>query len=232
MFFKKRSLLKSSSYRISFYYREKNIRKILRITLLCFLISPTVVYFIWSFLFFPVQMKGGEMQPTIKEDQWVFFSRSAYGTKKILSHDVPRNRFSEPNIQRGDIIALLPPEVEKKNIFLKILDYPVYALTFGFLKLNKRQVIISRVLGLPGEQIFIENKNIYINGERYKVPWKTMMRDNRLYDEEIIARDNFSRVFIPGGYVFLLNDNWDILSDSRSFSLVPIYRIEGKLIDF
>lgn len=232
MFFKKKFYLKSPSYRINFYYRQKNIRKILRIILLWFLISPTVVYFIWSFLFFPIQMKGEEMQPTIEKDEWVFFSRSAYGTKKILSHDVPRNRFSEPNIKRGDVVAILPPDVERKSIFLKILDYPVYVLTFGFWKLNKREVIVSRVLGLSGEHIAIKDKNIYIDGELYQIPWKIKKRDNRLYSEEIISRDNFTRVFIPGGYVYVVNDNWDILSDSRFFSLVPIYRIEGKLIDF
>lgn len=230
MFFQKKGNIWKFQQRISSYYKDKKRRKIWRWIGLLVFFSPSIVYFVWTYLFFAVKVRGTGMLPTFQEGQWLFVSRLAYGQKKIFRHDMPRNRNSEPKIARGDIVAFLNPKQPQENLVRKLFDYPVYALTFGFVKLSKRPVVVRRILGLPKERLIIKNKKIYINDQFYDLPWKIISRDTMTYDAKISSRDNIHSFFVPGGYVFVINDNWDVISDSRSFSLVPIYRIEGKVL--
>ena len=84
------------------------------------------------------------------------------------------------------------------------------------------QPYIKRIIGLPGESIEFRNGFVYIDGERLDEP----------YIEQGITRcgnsDFCSIDEIPDGYVYVLGDNRNNSSDSRSFGLVAIDRIVGK----
>lgn len=79
-------------------------------------------------------------------------------------------------------------------------------------------LLIKRVIGLPGETIEIKDGSVYINGQ--------------VLDEPFVAQqmrpDRDSQVTIPPLCVFVLGDNRNHSNDSRSFGPIPIENIVGR----
>jgi len=80
------------------------------------------------------------------------------------------------------------------------------------------ELLIKRVIGLPGETVDFQDGNVYINGE--------------LLDEPFVTSDtrpgHDSSVTIPPLHVLVLGDNRNHSNDSRSFGPVPIENIVGR----
>jgi signal peptidase I len=80
------------------------------------------------------------------------------------------------------------------------------------------ELLIKRVVGLPGETVEIRDGLIYINGEPLDEPFAS--GDTRPGRSE--------RVIVPPLHVFVLGDNRNHSNDSRSFGPVPIENIVGR----
>ncbi len=108
-----------------------------------------------------------------------------------------------------------------------------------------RQTFVKRVIGVPGDRIHIENKQVFLNGvaikEKYKYhKWASSdsYRDNfpsepnvrpnpglmRMLENHIVNREI---VVPPNGY-FAMGDNRDSSLDSRYWGFVPRENIIGK----
>lgn len=77
---------------------------------------------------------------------------------------------------------------------------------------------IKRVVGLPGENLRIENGKVYIDGVRFFEPYLT---------EDTMQGGNWD---IPEDAVFVMGDNRNNSSDSRSWGMVPYEDIIGKAL--
>ena len=79
---------------------------------------------------------------------------------------------------------------------------------------EKDTFFIKRVIGLPGERIKIENGQIYINGEVLEENYgNEVIKDPGIaYEEIVLASDEY----------FLLGDNRNNSSDSRSLGIGPV----------
>jgi signal peptidase I len=79
-------------------------------------------------------------------------------------------------------------------------------------------LLIKRVIGLPGETIEFRDGQIYVDGE--------------LLDEPFIAQevqsDRNRTITVPPLHVFVMGDNRNHSNDSRSFGPVPIENIVGR----
>jgi len=76
---------------------------------------------------------------------------------------------------------------------------------------------IKRVIGLPGEMIAIRNNRVYINGVALDEPYlRRIWHDDRAPER------------IPPGTIFVMGDNRDNSSDSRSWGDLPIRSVEAK----
>jgi signal peptidase I len=79
-------------------------------------------------------------------------------------------------------------------------------------------LLIKRVIGLPGETIEFRDGQVYIDGE--------------LLDEPFISQDvqsgRYRTVTVPPLHVFVMGDNRNHSNDSRSFGPVPIENIVGR----
>lgn len=98
--------------------------------------------------------------------------------------------FHIPN--RGDIVVLRPAE-------------------------KGGEMLIKRVIGLPGETLEIRDGLVYINGQPLNEPYLATK-----------PRGNYGPVVIPPDHVFVMGDNRNFSNDSRSFGPVPIERIVGR----
>lgn len=110
---------------------------------------------------------------------------------QILYIDKLSYRFSEP--KRGDIV---------------VCNYP-----------GQSEKFIKRIVGMPGETIYIKNSVVYINGEAGVDLWNG--------EHEI---SDMHSVEIPDGYYFVMGDNRSNSKDSREKSVGSIEReaILGK----
>ncbi len=74
--------------------------------------------------------------------------------------------------------------------------------------------IVKRCVGVPGDTVEVRSGGLYVNGDR--------MGD---------ATDDLSRLGpIPAGFIFVAGDNRVISVDSRSFGLVPLANLQGKVL--
>jgi signal peptidase I len=99
-------------------------------------------------------------------------------------------------IKRGDIVVLLYPEDPSKSY-------------------------IKRVVGLPGEEVNIENGKLYINGIQVDEPY---------LDPEYLSQDTTGPTRVKEHHYFVMGDNRRNSSDSRYWGLVPEKYIYGKAI--
>ncbi len=80
------------------------------------------------------------------------------------------------------------------------------------------ELLIKRVIGLPGETVEIRDGQVFINGQ---------LLDEPFVDEETQPGRN-GQVTVPPLHVYVLGDNRNHSNDSRSFGPVPIENLVGR----
>jgi len=105
--------------------------------------------------------------------------------------------FKIKGIERGDIVVFTPPE--KVNV--------------------ENEDFVKRVIGLPGETIYIKDGVVYINDQPLNEP----------YILEKTKRD-FYPFTIPDNCVFVMGDNRNNSYDSRYWGALPIENIIGRVV--
>ncbi len=84
---------------------------------------------------------------------------------------------------------------------------------------------IKRIIGLPGDEIMVQNGNVYLNGELLVEPYISV-KTNTWQGEGHYLKEGVP-VVVPPGYVFVMGDNRPRSSDSREFGPIPIQHIIG-----
>lgn len=97
------------------------------------------------------------------------------------------------------------------------------------------KAIVKRVIGVAGDKIDIdfETGTVYRNGEALPLEVKggTLYEDGHMINTYTTMRENFSgEVTVPEGYVFVMGDNRNGSTDSRSnwVGFVDVRNIIGK----
>lgn len=80
------------------------------------------------------------------------------------------------------------------------------------------ELLIKRVVGLPGETVEIRDGQVYINGQQLQEP----------FTDDSTQPGRYGKVTVPPLHVYVLGDNRDRSNDSRSFGPVPIESIVGR----
>jgi len=79
------------------------------------------------------------------------------------------------------------------------------------------ELLIKRVIALPGETVEIREGGVYINGRQLDEPY--------LSGE---TRGSYGPLVVPPGHVFVMGDNRGASNDSRAFGPVPMEQIVGR----
>lgn len=181
-----------------------------------------VIFFVLilrSFVVEPFRIPSGSMIPTLLVGDFILVNKFEYGLRLPVIHD-KFLKVSEP--KRGDVMVFRwPPDPSK--------DF------------------IKRVVGLPGDVITYQNKQLSVNGK--PVPRKSLgnysgegvpLFESATEFEETLGsarhpilqvndrRSSNISVKVPAGKYFVMGDNRDNSLDSRVWGFVPEKNIVGK----
>jgi signal peptidase I len=158
----------------------------------------------------------GSMEDTMLIGDHLLVDKLAYSPKGSFSQYI----LPYTDVKRGDIIVFRYPE-------------------------DIRQTFVKRVIGVPGDTIRLENKQLILNGRAVNEPYKyhktdyfDSYRDNfptepnmRVYPgaEEMLNKHVKDKaVVVPPNCYFAMGDNRDSSLDSRYWGFVPRENIIGK----
>ncbi len=169
------------------------------------LIAIIFVNFARIFVFQAFKIPSGSMEDNLKIGDHIIVNKFIYGP----GGDGPLGRLVPlRDVKRGDIVVFRYPRQPE-------IDF------------------VKRVIGLPGDSISIENKNVFVNGTRLDEPY-VVFDDERVYPaseflpEPQRSRDQMAPFDVPTGHYFVMGDNRDHSSDSRYWGTVPRTMIKGR----
>ncbi len=125
--------------------------------------------------------------------------------------------------------SMYPTFVDGEYILTSKITYKLRPMKRGDVIIIKRtdtpdqKLLIKRLIGLPGDEIMIQNGSVYINGEA--IPENYLSATTPIPNVSYLKEGE--PVLIPSGYVFVMGDNRPNSEDSRKFGPVPIQNIEG-----
>ena len=149
----------------------------------------------------------GSMEPNLRVGDHVLVNKFIYGGGGRW----PVAALAQRPVRRGDVVVFRHPR-------------------------QSFEVLIKRCVGLPGDQVELDNKHLVINGRPVEETAVVSHRDPLAYegglglDPRLVARDNFGPYVVPAGEVFCLGDNRDNSNDSRFWGSVPDSLVKGRAV--
>ncbi|HHZ18117.1 MAG TPA: signal peptidase I [Acholeplasmataceae bacterium] len=149
-----------------------------------------------------------------------------------------------PNLENGDrVIVRSRVQPQRFDVVVLKIDGKVNKLTLG---IADGELLIKRVIGMPGDEFYYEDGYLHLNGELVPEPYLTdtdgnFLTSGSLYntytqdfdlsqyatigDKAVCVPDQACR--IPEGYYFVLGDNRAYSIDSRNLGLFHKSQIVG-----
>jgi signal peptidase I len=179
-----------------------------------------VVFLIRSFIAEPFKIPSGSMMPTLLAGDFILVNKFTYG----LRVPILNNTFIEMHHpERGDVFVFhYPPDPS--------IDY------------------IKRVVGLPGDKILYQDRQLFINGQKLDMTYLADyayesaglnqvhakrfeeqlgdVKHDLLIEENSMSREGAFEV--PPGHYFAMGDNRDNSRDSRYWGFVPEHNLVGR----
>jgi signal peptidase I len=81
------------------------------------------------------------------------------------------------------------------------------------------EMLIKRVIGLPGERVTVANGRVFVDGEQLEEPYL-----------EQSTQGGGRSWLVPPLHVFVMGDNRGASRDSRSFGPVPLSTVVGRAL--
>jgi signal peptidase I len=118
-------------------------------------------------------------------------------------------------IERGDVLVFKYPEEPERDF-------------------------IKRIIGLPGDQIEVRRKRVFVNGRRLDEPYVYYLQEPPPEPDETAPetrpsslgdpREFYGPVTVPPGHYFAMGDNRDNSEDSRYWGFLPREYVKGRAL--
>ena len=186
-------------------------------------IAVIIAIFLRLFVIEAFKIPTGSMIPTLKIEDHIFVNKFIYGLR-IPFTKIRFFQFTSP--KRGDIVVFIFP-------------------------LNNSKDYIKRVIGIPGDEIEVHGRVVYVNG----VPAEKVIQEDRrvlsdvedadgvdLYSEtnghathytqysKYQSTRDYGPKTVPPDHLFVMGDNRDNSYDSRGWGFVPMNHLKGKAL--
>jgi len=163
------------------------------------LIAGVFLGFTNTFLVKTFYIPSASMEETLLVGDHLFVNRFIFGSAPsgLESKILPLR-----TVERGDVVIFRSPE-------------------------DPRIDMVKRCVALPGDEVQVVQKKLYINGEFVDDSAMTQHSDRRVMSG---ARDNFGPVTVPMDHYFCMGDNRDNSNDSRFWGTVPAYFVKGRAV--
>lgn len=179
-----------------------------------------IVLVVRSFLFEPFRIPSSSMVPTLLVGDFIFVNKYEYGLRLPVVN-MKILEIGEP--ERGDVVVFRLPSDPSTNY-------------------------IKRLVGLPGDTVRYQNRQLFINGQPVSAePLGAYMEGGQpgalLYNERLgdvehnillmPGRRSLEGTFeVPDGHYFMMGDNRDNSRDSRyqGVGIIPEDKVVGKAV--
>jgi signal peptidase I len=173
---------------------EPQQKAVLRDYVETILICVVFLIFARAFVFQQSKIPSGSMMDTLLEGDYIMVNRFVYAGQ---SFGWESKLLPIRPVQRGDVVVFKwPPEPE--------VDY------------------IKRVVGLPGDTVFVRGGYVYVNGEKVDEPY--------VEDAYRIGNRNERPIVVRPGHYFVMGDHRNQSQDSRVWGQVPQELMKGRAL--
>lgn len=124
---------------------------------------------------------------------------------------------------RVENISMQPTLHEGQFILVNKLAYRIGDFNRGDVVVfhyprNPQEDYIKRIIGLPGDQVSIQDGQVFVNGQKLEEPY-------------IASPPQYNNTWnVPEGQLFVLGDNRNQSSDSHSWGFVPTDYVVGRAL--
>ncbi len=185
----------------------------------------SIVVLVRSFLFEPFKIPSSSMIPTLKIGDHIFVSKFLYGlTLPFLKVELVG--WSSP--KRGDVIVFLFPRDESLHYIKRVVGIPGDTI-----ELNGKELVIN---GSPVRKEPLHDtdpaaaamQGAYAPGELYKEYLGNTVHLVRYKNSGVDLNRLVPKEVVPPNKFFVMGDNRDDSYDSRSWGFVPRENIKGR----
>jgi signal peptidase I len=168
------------------------------------LIAVALALFVRTFVFQAFKIPTGSMEPNLLVGDHLIVNKTIFSP---AATGLERALLPRRDIRRGEVVVFKFPEDPARDF-------------------------IKRVIGLPGDQLELRRKKIYINGQPLDEPYVHFLvplspESERRTDE---LREEYGPVTVPSDQYFVMGDNRDNSVDSRYWGFLPATYVKGKAL--
>lgn len=181
-------------------------RSLLREYLEALLIAVIFAVFARTWAFQAFKIPTGSMEENLLIGDHILVNKFVYGPAATA---LERIFLPTASVRRGDVVVFKFPDDPTRDF-------------------------IKRCIGLPGDEIEIVDKVVFVNGRKLDDLDYTYRTDSHIYprseflDRSMRERDNFGPILVPADHYFFMGDNRDNSNDSRFWGPVPAELIKGR----
>ena len=176
-------------------------------------IAVVLALFIRTFVVQAFKIPTGSMEPNLLIGDHLLVNKLVFG----------------PSLSAAERAVLPMNDIERQEVI--VFKYPE----------DPERDFIKRVIGLPGEQIEVRHKRVYVNGTLLDEPYAHYMEEPPPVPRELEPgtdrgglsgdpRESYGPVTVPPKHYFVMGDNRDNSQDSRYWGFMPRDYVKGRAL--